>query len=123
MEVGFAEANVLLALTGDNENFSAQIDFDSMRAQSLPLSRTDMDEGVEAIRVPLVTAVYFIADLQRKEEIVFPELVPNSFERSLYPDVRGLPPDSFTADGFADGVLQLVSQDRIDSVEAAKSAI
>ena len=61
--------------------------------------------------------------LQRKEEIVFPDPVPNSFERSLCPDVRELPPDSFTADEFADGVLQLVSQDGIDSVEAAKSAV
>ena len=65
--------NVVLVLTVDNGNLGAPIDFLSIRAQLLPISRTDVNNGVEVVRAPLVTAVNFNADLQRKEEAVFPD--------------------------------------------------
>lgn len=68
--------NVLIIRTGDEDSLSAPINFDTIRSQSLPLARSDTDaEDCESIiRVSLRTAVQFILDLQRREELAFPKL-------------------------------------------------
>lgn len=66
--------HVLMVLTGDEKGLSAPISFDAIRSQSLPLGKAGTPDDVDIIRVPLRTAVRFIADLQRKEEEAFPDL-------------------------------------------------
>lgn len=66
--------HVLMVLSGDENDLSAPISFDAIRSQSLPLGKAGTPDDVDIIRVPLRTAVRFIADLQRKEEEAFPDL-------------------------------------------------
>jgi hypothetical protein len=114
--------NVLLVLTGDDRGLSAPIDLGNVRAQESPLSRTDINGGIEAIRVPLVTAVNFIADLLRREETAFPDLVPSSIERGLCPGCS-FPHGSSPDDEFADMTLQIAAQNGVSNVVEAQSAL
>ncbi|KAL8865804.1 MAG: hypothetical protein Q9174_006684 [Haloplaca sp. 1 TL-2023] len=65
--------NVLLVLTGDNDGLSAPIDFTSVPScEVLPTARPNDPLSQElrqrVLRVPLRTAVKFIADMQRRED-------------------------------------------------------
>ena len=72
--------NVLVVRTKDEDGLSASINFDAIRSQSLPLARSDIsnDHKDDIIRVSLRTAVHFVLDLQRREEIAFPEVSCNT---------------------------------------------
>lgn len=74
---------VLMVLTGDDNGLSAPINFDAIRSQSLPLGKTDVADDVDVIRISLRTAVWFIADLQRKEEEAFPDLGRSATNQSI----------------------------------------
>ena len=60
----------VLVLTGYDQDLSCGIDFDTLRAESLPLRRRDVSatDSANMIRVLLKTAVQFIAELQQREE-------------------------------------------------------
>lgn len=80
--------NVLLVRTKDEDGLSASITFDTIRSQSLPLARHDIntEDSDSIIRVSLRTAVHFILDLQRREEIAFPDLRRRTSNRSVFAD-------------------------------------
>ena len=65
------EHTVMLVLTGCNDGLSHPVDFESIRSSSLPLQRDDEIDTVKIIRVPLKTAVYFVAEIQQREERAF----------------------------------------------------
>lgn len=59
---------VLIARTGLEENLSAPISFESLKAQSFPLERPDAaTQGLDIIRVSLASAVHFIVGLEMRE--------------------------------------------------------
>lgn len=63
----------VLVLTGYDQDLSGAVNFDTIRSESLPLTRHDVsatDSG-NVIRVSLKTAVQFIAELQQREERAF----------------------------------------------------
>lgn len=63
----------VLVLTGYDQGLSSGIDFNTVRAESLPLARGDVSatDGSNMIRVSLKTAVQFVAELQQREERAF----------------------------------------------------
>lgn len=68
--------NVLIVRTREKDGLSAPISFDTIRSQSMPTGRSDVDteESENTIRVSLRTAVKFILDLRQREEMAFPNL-------------------------------------------------
>ncbi len=80
--------NVLIVRTKDEDGLSAPINFNAIRSQSLPLARSDIstDHRDDILRVSLKTAVHFVLDLQRREEIVFPEVRCNASAVSVEAD-------------------------------------
>lgn len=82
--------NVVLVRTNDEAGLSAPITFDSIRSQSFPLARSDVDtERInDVVRVSLKTAVHFILDLQQREEKAFPNLHPRKSDKFLLADVK-----------------------------------
>ena len=77
--------SAVLVLTGYDQGLSSAIDFDTIRAESLPLARRDVSatDGANMIRVPLKTAVQFIAELQQREERAFSGSQRNSTETTV----------------------------------------
>ena len=69
-----------------------------------------------------MTAVNFIADLLRREETAFPDLVPSSIERGLCPGCS-FPHGSSPDDEFADMTLQIAAQNGVSNVVEAQSAL
>ena len=81
--------NVLLVRTKDENGLSAPITFDAIRSQSLPLARSDINSEYNdhVIRVPLRTAIHFILDLQRRDEMADPGLHPRRRDKFVLADV------------------------------------
>lgn len=120
------EQNVLLVLTGDDSNISAPINFESIRAQSLPLARNDIpvNPEIDAVRVSLATAVRFIADLQRREEMAFPNSRDYSvIDQSISPSTQNFGGGNLNADEYAGMVMQRVEENGIKNVWEAYHAV
>ncbi|MCJ1268446.1 hypothetical protein MMC22_008334 [Lobaria immixta] len=120
------EQNVLLVLTGDDSNLSAPINFESIRAQSLPLARNDIpvNPKIDAVRVSLATAVRFIADLQQREEMAFPNLRDYSvIDQSISPCTQNFGGGNLNADAYAGMVMQRVEENGINNVSEAYDAV
>lgn len=78
--------SIVLVLTGDDSGLSAPVTFNSLRAQSLPLVRTDCtasDNDIDVIRVFLALAIRFVADLERREEAAFSETRSSTIDGSI----------------------------------------
>ena len=105
---------VLMILTGDETGLSAPINFESIRSQSLPLSRADIADHVDVIRVSLRIAVRFIADLQRKEEDAFPDLRPSTTDRSVGP---------ISASEWVDESMQKAEEEGAKNIYEIKRAV
>lgn len=68
--------SVMMVWTGNESGLSAPISFGNIRAQSLPLDRSDTtpSNNTDAVRVSLATAVAFIADLNLRKKTAYPGL-------------------------------------------------
>ena len=80
--------NVLIIRTEDGDGLSGSINFDAIRSQSLSLARSNIstDRRDDIVRLSLKTAVFFVLDLQRREEIVLPEVRCNTSAVSVEAD-------------------------------------
>ena len=121
--------NVLMVRTGSEIGLSEPISFDSIRELALPLARPDVEtcKDIEAIRVPLATAVQFIVDLERREEVAFPESAPSTaVERALCPlahHTESYPARITNVDDWVDRVLELADEKGIENVSEAREAL
>lgn len=119
--------SLLLVRTGDESHLSAPISFEKIRAESLPLDRSEitLNDGIDAIRVSLATAVQFIADLQKREEAAFPiERDLLLVDKSLCPSPMEHPRHgAFSADAYADNIMQQAEEKGIDNVSATWTAV
>ena len=83
--------NAVMVRTGKEAGLSSPISFASIREEALPLARPDLEthNDIDAIRVPLATAVQFIVNLQQREEAAFPDLAPSTAgQQSLCPPIN-----------------------------------
>ncbi|MCJ1344703.1 hypothetical protein MMC31_002906 [Peltigera leucophlebia] len=119
--------SLLLVRTGDESHLSAPLSFEKIRAESLPLDRSEIisNDGIDAIRVSLATAVKFIADLQKREEAAFPiERDLLLADKSLCPSPTEQPRHkAFSADAYADNIMQQAEEKGIDKVSATWTAV
>ena len=114
---------VLMILTGDETALSAPINFESIRSQSLPLLMADIPDHVDVIRVSLRTAVRFIANLQRKEEDVFPDLGPSATDRSIGPSTDNISFGLISASEWVDEIMQKAEEEGAKNVPQIQSAV
>lgn len=119
--------SLVLVRTGDESHLSAPISFEKIRAESLPLERSEitLNDGIDAIRVSVATAVKFIADLQKREEANFHiERDLFSVDKSLCPSPTEQPRHkAFSADEYADIIMQQAEEKGIDKVSATWTAV
>ncbi len=97
---------VLMVLTGDEDGLNEPIKFDAIRSQSLPLARTDVTDKTEIIRVSLKTAVWFVADLERREEEAIPQLRRGGTDQSLGPHTDNVSFDPTSASEWVDKIIR-----------------
>ncbi|KAK3167281.1 hypothetical protein OEA41_010408 [Lepraria neglecta] len=111
---------ILMVSTGDDSGLSAPISFESIKAQTLPLARSDVPSisSINMVRVPLTTAVQFVADLERREEAAFPDSRHHSaMDSSLSPRKDGdTETFAFGADMWVDKIMQEAEEKGIDGV-------
>ena len=91
LEDAAQQQTVLIVRTGLEASLSAPISFDSLRAESLPLDRSDVDGQpmIDIVRTSLTTAVRFILDLEKREIIAYPESVQDC---ALDPSINPVSP-------------------------------
>jgi len=77
---------ILLVRTGREDKLSAEISFESLKHEALPLERSEDMRTIDIIRVPLPVGVRFVATLLLREEAAFPELVLGGPHMSKEPD-------------------------------------
>lgn len=101
--------SVIIVLTGDNSGLSAPVTIESIKGQSLPLERQDADDYKHGriIRVPLLTALHLILDLEQREEIAFPSPYMAT-DRNIGPWIENKSFGIITASDWAEEVLQKV---------------
>lgn len=75
LEDAAQQQSVLIVRTGLEAGLSARISFASLRAESLPLDRSDVDGQpvIDIVRTSLTTAVRFVLDLEKRERMAHPE--------------------------------------------------
>ena len=122
--------NVVMVRTGNETGLSSPISFAGIREHALPLARPDLEtqNDIDAIRVPLATAVQFIVNLQRREEAACPDSAPSTaVEESLYPSILHHTESSAAkitnADDWVDRVMELADEVGIDEVWDARQAM
>ena len=121
--------NVVMVRTGNETGLSSPISFSGIREQALPLARPDLEthNDIDAIRVPLATAVQFIVNLQRREEAAFPDSAPSTaVQHSLYPFTHHTEPYAAkitNVDDWVDRVMELANEKGIDKVMDAREAM
>ncbi|KAK2597560.1 hypothetical protein N8I77_012339 [Diaporthe amygdali] len=104
-DIMFKEFSVLLVRTGNEEHLSEPIDFSSLAGTILPLSRDELsqlEDKQQVIRVRLDTAVRFIMELERREQVRCPRLMAmkNILDEETFRD----------ADKFAAGALAMAEE-------------
>ena len=121
--------NVVMVRTGNETSLSEPISFERIRELALPLSRPDLgkNNNIDAIRVPLATAVQFIINLQRREEAAFPDSAPSTaVQESLCPSTHHTEShraEITNADDWVDRVMGLADEKGIDNVPHAREAM
>ncbi|KAI9849466.1 MAG: hypothetical protein M1837_004086 [Sclerophora amabilis] len=121
--------SVLMVLTGEESYLSAPISFESIRGESLPLAKSDLDteENTCAVRVSLATAVRFIADLERREEAAFPNMRDLSLiDKHICPsidDARHAGVSILSADAYAEGLMQMAEEKGIDNTWETRESV
>ena len=119
--------SVLMVRTGDESHLSAPIDFQSIKAECLPLNKADVtDENLDFVRVSLATAVDFVAKLQWREDAAFSDSRGSlAVDGSLCPTgVRGgAPKHHLSATTWASELIQEAEIKGYDNVCDTWSAI
>ena len=121
--------NVVMVRTGDEAGLSEPVSFESVKDLALPLARPDIEKNsdIDAIRVPLATAVQFMVNLQRREEIAIPESAPGTaVDPKLCPFTHKteLYEDKITnVDDWVDRVMERVDEMGIENVRVAQEAM
>ena len=97
----------VMILTGHDSGLSSPIDFYAIRSSSLPIARDDVDAigASNVIRVPLKTAVHFIAKLQQREEAASRSSKSVDAEELSQPRKRIFWEDVENANDYAEAVL------------------
>ncbi|KAI4202022.1 MAG: hypothetical protein LQ346_002044 [Caloplaca aetnensis] len=112
---------ILLVRTGDDEQLSASISFDSLKDQSLPLDRSDATgQEDNIIRVTLATAVKFITNLEEREASAQPD---THYRKLIDPSLCPWAPEGFEGDNqvcydpetWADANLAMTERDGCDN--------
>ena len=96
----------VLVLTGCNDGLSHPVDFDGIRSESLPLERDDEIDTDKIIRVPLKTAVYFVAELQQRVERAFAHSNQDTTNVTLDSKTGHLPVAVDDDDQYANDILE-----------------
>ena len=129
LDVELQRQNVLMVRTGDESGLSEPISFESVRHAALPLARPNLNphDGIEAIRVTLATAVRFVVDLQRREELAFPE---SAFSSAIDPALcpiaqhsKMLPASSPNVDEWVDKLMEIADDEGVDNVREVQTAV
>lgn len=122
--------SVMMVRTGDEDGLSASVSFENIREHALPLAREDArlnDDGRSAIRVSLATAVKFIADLERREDLAFPSVRDRStMDGSPVPNASFLNyeiPNTLVADTWAESMIQRAEAEGINNVFDVKGCV
>lgn len=97
----------VIILTGHVSGLSSPIDFDTIRSSSLPLARDDVEavDPANLIRVPLKTAMQFIAKLQQREEAARRSSEMDDIEKPEEPRGRILWEDVDNAEDYVEFIL------------------
>lgn len=111
---------MLMIMTSDESGLSAPINFESVRSQSLPLSRADNADQVDSIRVSLNTAIRFIADLQRREEEAFPDMRLSATDRSIGSSTDNISFGLISADEWVDEIMHEAEEKGANNVPQVK---
>ena len=129
LDLEVQKQNVLMVRTGNEIGLSEPISFDSIRELALPLARPDVQtyNDIDAIRVPLATAVQFIVNLQQREEAAFPESAPSTaVDQALFPwtDYTGSDSPKITnVDEWVDRIMELADEKGVAKVWRAQEAM
>ncbi len=119
--------SVLMVRTGDESHLSAPIGFESIKADCLPLARTDVSgSGIDLVRVSLAIAADFIANLQWREEAAFPNSIdPSAIEGYLCLEgLKGGASDHcLSADTWANHFIQEAQEKGYDNVYQTREAV
>ena len=77
------EQSAVLVLTGDTSGLGHPLHFDAIRSESLPLvpSMEAAASGIETIRVPLKTAIHFIAESKRREDTTLSNPASRTYDK------------------------------------------
>lgn len=110
---------LLLIRTGHEKDLSAPITFDDISADSLPLDRDDCS-GIDVIRVPLSTAVNFIAALQKREDLAFPK--NRMVDGDICPDYQ-YGNARLSIEDWVESVMRESREQGIDNVERTWEAV
>ena len=104
----------VMILTGHSSGLSSPIDFDPIRSSSLPVARDDIGaiDASNVIRVPLKTAVKFIAELQQREEAASRSSKPLATDKLNGPRKHIPWEDVDNEDDFVESVLDRPYEDR-----------
>ena len=118
--------SVILVLTGDDSGLSTSVTFESLRAQSLPLARPDYiasNDGIDAIRVSLASAVGFIADLELKEEAAHHGTGASTVDGSICPPAIHNGPNIVGAVEWANEIIKEAVEKGKENVYETRKAL
>ncbi|KAL8735794.1 MAG: hypothetical protein Q9166_000658 [cf. Caloplaca sp. 2 TL-2023] len=116
--------NVLLILTGDNNGLNVPICFDAIRADSLETARPDVPSpAVDMIRIPLKTAIQFVANLQQQQDAAAWRPPSDPRDSSVYSAKRGCYDADDEARQWADRIIRRESPHDIAPLRIAVDKI
>ena len=129
LDLDVQRQNVVMVRTGNEKYLSEPISFESIKELALPLARPDLEthNDIDAIRVPLATAVQFIVNLEQREEAAFPDSGPGTaVDEAFYPSPYHTERSAAkitNVDDWVDNVLEVADEKGIDKVSDARSAM
>ena len=115
--------------TRDGSGLSEPISLESVRQPALSLDRPDLNshDSIEVILVTLATAVRFVADLQRREELAFSESAPNS---AVEPDIcpldcrpKMISVNITDVDEWCEKLMEIADYEEVENVREVQKAV
>lgn len=121
--------SILMVWTGAKFGLGEPVNLETVREQALPLARPEVKphDGNDAVRVILATAVRFVVDLQRREEVALPHsALGSTVDPSLcaFAPHGGMEPDRMlNADAGIYKILEVADEKGINNVREARNAV
>lgn len=111
----------LIVLNGDDPGLIAPVTLDHIKAHSLPAERdnTAISDGVQRLRVPLLTTVRSILDLERTEKAAFPSPYIAT-DRSICPHSGTVSFGNRITTDWIDGISQKMKGNGLNDVKEAR---